>query len=400
MAAAPTISPQIIARIRAVSLILLVLAAVQLTVLIATADGLRDGQGRPLGADFFSFWSAGKVVAMQGPSAAYDLKIHYAAHQDLLGTDKPPFYPWLYPPTFLAIASLLAALPYLTAWLSWAGGSLIAYLAAIRLILPQRLALLAAAAFPAVFVTIIHGQTALVIAALFAGALALLQRRPILAGILIGLLTIKPQFGVLIPIALLLGGHWRTIASATTTALAMGLASLALYGPESWLAFFHSSEQFKSLVLEPGAIGWHKMQSVFAALRMWGAPLSMAYAGAIAAFIFALLTVVKIWRSDTSSERKSAVLIAAALIASPYSADYDLALLGPAIAFAVADGMRRGFGPRDQQLLAFVWFAPLFARPVGEFLFVPLGVIATGLFLLRYAWPELTAPKSERYAAT
>ena len=108
------------------------------------------------------------------------------------------FYGWHYPPFFFAVAFLVASLPYALGLALWLAASFAAYLAAILAILPRPETLLIAAAFPAVFVNIGHGQNGFLTAALLGGALLLLDRRPWLAGVMIGLLAYKPQFGAMI----------------------------------------------------------------------------------------------------------------------------------------------------------------------------------------------------------
>ena len=122
-----------------------------------------------------------------------------------------PFYGWHYPPFFFAIALAVAALPYALGLVALAGRELcrLSRGASARSC-RARETLLVAAAFPAVLVNIGHGQNGFLTAALLGGALLLLDRRPWLAGVLIGLLAYKPQFGVLIPIALLAGRRWST----------------------------------------------------------------------------------------------------------------------------------------------------------------------------------------------
>ena len=97
----------------------------------------------------------------------------------------------------------------------WLVASFAAYLATVRAHpAATRKRCWIAAAFPAVFINIGHGQNGFLTAALLGGALHWLDRKPWLAGILIGLLAYKPQFGVLIPIALLAGQRWTTIGAA------------------------------------------------------------------------------------------------------------------------------------------------------------------------------------------
>src|SRR5258708_1533102 len=149
-------------------------------------------------------------------------------------------------------------------------------------ILPRPETWLIAAAFPAVFVNIGHGQNGFLTAALLGGALHWLDRRPWLAGLLIGCLAYKPQFGVLIPIALLAGGRWRTIGAAMVTVAALVAISFVTLGGGVWHAFADSMNFTQTVVLEQGDTGWEKIQSVFSAARMWGAGAHLAYTAQIA----------------------------------------------------------------------------------------------------------------------
>src|SRR5262249_48040094 len=147
----------------------------------------------------------------------------------------------------------------------------------VRSIVPRPETLLLALAFPAVFINLGHGQNGFLTAALLAGSLILIDRRPLAAGALIGLLAYKPQFGVLIPLALVATPRWRTLAAAALTVLASCALATALFGPEVWVAFVDSTAFTKSVVLEAGGTGWEKIQSVFSAVRMWGGSVQTAY---------------------------------------------------------------------------------------------------------------------------
>jgi hypothetical protein len=130
--------------------------------------------------------------------------------------------------------------------------------------------LLLALAFPAVFVNLGHGHNGFLTAALIGAALAVLDRRPLFAGILFGLLAYKPQFGLLVPLALLAAGHWRTFAAACATVAALVVLTTLAFGPSVWEAFFASLHFTRTVVLEAGETGWHKIQSVFALVRIVG----------------------------------------------------------------------------------------------------------------------------------
>src|SRR6202000_3279100 len=227
--------------------------------------------------------------------------LQHAAEMSLFANRDVPFYGWHYPPFFFAIAVLVAALPYAWGLSVWLIAGLAAYLATIRAILPRQETLLLAAAFPAVFVDVGHGQNGFLTATLLGSALYWLDRRPWLAGVLIGLLTYKPQFGVLIPLALVMGGKWRTIFAACLTVAAMFAVSLLTLGSGIWSAFIASTHLSETVLLEQDGVGWEKLQSIFAATRMWGAGVHAAYSAQGALFLVLAATLAWLWRSDAAS---------------------------------------------------------------------------------------------------
>jgi alpha-1,2-mannosyltransferase len=375
------------ARARLWSLAVLIAAFGGLGFLLATAHGVVDFRNRPLGTDFASFYAAGSYARAGEPGAPYDAVRQHAGEQAIFGADTP-FYSFLYPPFFLFIAAALARLPYGLALALWQGAGLALYLLAMRAVLrsagdaqpgrpaEDRLWLLLALAFPAVFVNLGHGQNGLMTAALVGGALALLEARPVVAGVLFGLLAYKPQFGLMIPLALVAGGHWRTVAAAAVTVALLVLATLGAFGPEAWRAFFASTGFTRTVLLESGDVGWHKMQSAFAWVRLWGGPVSLAYAvqGAIT---FAVAgTLIWLWRGAVPFALKAAALCLAVLLGTPFSLDYDLMVLAPAIAFLAVHGVANGFGRYEKTALAALWMVPLLARPIAGAMLIPLAVPA------------------------
>ena len=252
--------------------------------------------------------------------------------------------------------------------------------------------LLLALAFPAVFVNIGHGHNGFLTAALIGAALLTLDRRPALAGVLFGLIAYKPQFGVLIPLVLLATGRWRACFAAAATVATLTLATLICFGPEVWRAFFASATLTRVEVLELGGTGWHKIQSVFSMVRMWGGPVPLAYLAQGVVTLSLAGALIWLWRSAASVPLKAAALIVAAILATPYSLDYDLVVLAPAIAFLAADGLTRGFGPWEKTALALLWLMPLIARTIAEHTLIPLGVPAMALvfaLVLRRAASDL-----------
>lgn len=364
-----------VARMRAYSLILLGLSVLVFAGWIAVSDGLIDRNGQPIGTDFSNVYAAG-TLTWQGRSAdAYEPALQHAAEKVVFDGREVPFYGWHYPPFFFAIAFLVAAVPYAWGLAIWLGASFAAYLAAIRAILPRRETLLVAAAFPAVFVNVGHGHNGFLTAALLGGALHWLDRRPWLAGVLIGMLAYKPQFGVLIPIALVAGGRWRTIGAATATVAALVAISFALLGSGIWHAFADSMNFTQTVVLEQGGTGWQKIQSIFSAVRAWGASVPIAYAAQATLFAALAATLAWLWHSDAAFELKAAALALGSLLATPYVLDYDLVVLAVAIAFFARHGFRHGFRDFEISLLAAAWIVPLLSRSVAGATFIPLGLL-------------------------
>jgi hypothetical protein len=362
-------------RARGYSLILLAICALVMAGWIATSDGLIDRNGKPIGTDFSNVYAAGQLTWQGRPSDAYQPALQHAAEQAVFGGREVPFYGWHYPPFFFAVAVLVAALPYAWGLAIWVAASLAAYLVAIRAILPAPQTLLLAAAFPGVFVNIGHGQNGFLTAALLGGALHLIDRRPLLSGVLIGLLAYKPQFGVLIPIALLAGGRWRSIGAAIATIAALVAISFATLGSGVWHAFADSMNFTQVVVLEQGGTGWEKIQSIFSAARMWGASVQLAYALQVALLMSLAATLAWLWHGDAAFELKASALATASLLATPYVLDYDLVVLAVAIAFFARDGLDRGFRDFEISLLAAAWIVPLLSRGLASVSGIPLGLM-------------------------
>lgn len=346
---------------------------------LLTATGPMDALRRPLGTDFSQVWAAGVSVLAGDPEQPFD-PVQHAAAQRLLFAADTPFYGWHYPPYFLAVASLVALMPYVPALLAWQGTTFVAYVLVVWRVLPHQMTLLLAAAFPAVLVNAGHGHNGFLTASLLGGGLLLLDRRPVLAGALLGLLVYKPQFGLVLPVALLAGRHWTAIASAVATVTLMTLATLIAFGGRTWEAFQSSMAFTRTVVLEQGITGWEKIQSAFSGVRALGASMGEAYA-VQAALTFAVLSAVAwLWHGRADMRLKSAALIVGTLLSTPYVLDYDMVVLGPALAFAVSWERERGFRPWLISLLAAVWVVPILARGVAACTLVPLGLAVMAAF--------------------
>ena len=393
-------------RIRMVAFAVLIASAAGFLCLVVTATGGVDLQGRPIGTDFSNVYAAGTYVLEGDPVAPFDSARQFARERSIFG-EATQFYGWHYPPYFLFVAAALAWMPYGLALFVWQAITLGFYLLAIRAILKafapeggtaasaDPLWLLQALAFPAVLINVGHGHNGFFTAALLGGGLVILDRRPLLAGILFGLMAYKPQFGLMIPIALAAGGNWRTFAAAAATAVLLTLLTTLVFGVQVWQAFFVGAEYTRTVVLEQGDTGWHKIQSIFSWARMWGAPVPLAYAIQGTATLVLAMATAWLWHGKAPFPLKAAGLCLAAILATPYTLDYDMMVLAPAIAFLAADGMARGFGPWEKTALAALWLVPLVARTFPQLTLIPLGVpamLAMFVLILRRAELALAVP--------
>jgi alpha-1,2-mannosyltransferase len=382
-------------RLRVYSILLLAAYAAAIVALLATADGIVDRAGRPLGTDFANIYAAGQLAREGKAALAYDFPAHHAAQKEISGRADIPYYGWHYPPAFLLLAAALATLPYLAALLLYQAATLVPYLLVVRRIAGRPEAWLPALAFPAVFVNLTHGHNGFITAALLGGALVMLERRPLLAGVLMGCLAYKPQFGLLIPLVLAASGRWRTFAAATATVLAIAALTWAAFGGDVFAAFWQSLAMTRRVILE-GAPGFHKIQSVYAALRLLGVPEAVANAAQMLATLGAAVAVVALWRSAAAFELQAAGLLIATVIATPYALDYDLVVLAPAIAFLAAHGLRRGFAACEASMLAVLWLLPLAARPLAEATgasLTPIALIAALVLVLQRAGVFSPSPR-------
>ena len=331
--------------------------------------------GFAVASDFASFWSAGRLAITGRAAEAYDWATQKAMQVAEIGRDFDGNYPWHNPPHAFFLVAPFGVPSYLIGWLLWVAAG-VAFLAGmLRLVLPGYLvpALLAA---PATLWCAVAGQNGFVTAGLMAGCLAMVERRPWMAGAFLGLLTYKPQFGLLFPLFLLLERRWTVIASATLTALALVAASALVFGTATWLAFFDSVGTTNGVLLRGGA-GWTKLQSLYAiAFRLTGStPVAMTAQLTVMAAAVALL----VWfclRPGTTALR-AAALVAASCLVTPYVYIYDAVMLTTAAAFLVRDGLDRGFGRFERSLILLGC-----ALPVAFFLVDSLATPAGALVLL------------------
>jgi len=377
-----------------------VLAVVSLAVVaiwLGLATGVRDITGKPLGTDFVAFWTAARMVA-DGASAAsvYDHVRHGALQAQLFGADAG-YAPFPYPPTFLLICLPLGLLPYLAALGGWVLATGYAYWRVARAWFGHAAGLATPVlAFPAVLINLAHGQTAFLATALLGGGALLLGRRDFTAGLLLGGLVFKPHLGLLIPIVLAASRNWQAFAGAAVSSSALVVASILVFGPDVWLAFPAQLEMMRQVVTE-GRLDLGKLATVFAALRLHGAPFATALAiHSLVALAAAGAVALLAWRRP-SSPALGPALIAATLLVSPYMLDYDLLLAAPPLAWLLSQGRRDGFLAWEKPVMLAAFVLPLVARLLAVNLnlaVAPLVLVALLMIVLRRGLSSSAAPRA------
>ncbi|HEX4191808.1 MAG TPA: glycosyltransferase family 87 protein, partial [Stellaceae bacterium] len=361
--------------------VMLALELVVFLFLVAGTHGWIVPLERPTTTDFASFYAAGSLADSGTPALAYNEGAHYAAEQAATapGIEYQFFY---YPPVFLLICALFGRLPYMAAFIAFEAVTLLlCALVAQRIVNGRTLNAKSAAfllpllAFPSVFWTMGLGQNAFLTAALFGGALLLIDRRPTLAGVLFGLLCYKPHFGLLIPVALVAGGRWRAFIGAALSGAATVALSIALFGWRTWLDFFTLSASSHA-TYESGRIDLSGFVTLFGGLRLMNVPSDIAYAVQGIGALAAIALVAVVWRCNLSLPVRAAALAAATLIAVPVGLVYDFLLAGLAMAWLVRAGRESGFLAWEKVTLAAIFVTPLISRNVGTATHVPLAPLA------------------------
>jgi alpha-1,2-mannosyltransferase len=286
-------------------------------VVTALVTILRD----PYQMDFISYWAAGRLGLEGQAPLAYDFNAHRAVELQATMVAGIPFG---YPPAFLILAAPFALFPYPPAAVAWVILSWAAYALAVWRWAPKAWWL--AMAMPPLLINAITGQAGFLIAALFIAGTVLLPKRPLLGGVLLGLMVVKPQLGIVIPFALAAGREWRAFAGAALSAGGFLLLGLLLFGVESYRAWLGNAGLYSSVVAD-GLAGWQRMASVHAALRFDGLGAALAWAAQAIVALAALTAVCLLWLRKAEWGARAGALAAATALASPYLFFYDTLLL-------------------------------------------------------------------------
>jgi len=363
-------------------------------VLMLSGGPVIGPEQKVLFPDFLVYWGAARAWLEGKLAIVYDIDV-FTAYQNVLFADRFPnvvhFRPFFYPPIWLLMLVPFGLLGVAKAYGAFITGTMaLATAAEIR---RDPWGWLAVLASPAAVWVVLAGQNTFLSVALFYGGLHLLARAPVPAGILLGILSYKPQIWVLVPLALLAARQWRALASMAATVLVLMLASAALFGPAFWLAFLDAAREAAGprVVEEMFERIFMHMTTLLAAARIVGLPPAVS---GLVQTAGALLAMAAVWLSFSrkgQSDARIAVLATATFLVSPYTLNYDLLLLMPAAVAMFRLGIADGFRPMERLVLLMLWLMPTLGMILNrlELPLMPLVILAFGWF----AWQRLGALK-------
>lgn len=357
---------------------------------------VEDHSSPIVGIDFAIFWSAAKVAVAHGAASVFSPQ--WMQPMELaLGLDT--YSAWPYPPTFLLAVLPFGQLPFGMALSIYSMLGLLAYGAVLarlcrgidRAYLPLLLA------FPGVAIAIGLGQNSLFTVAAAGAALAMIEAETALAGICIAMLAIKPQFGVLFPLALVCARQWKTFGVSALCTLAIVGASLLAFGVDAWLAFAEFLPQFSTLAVEQGGIMmWPGMPTAFALGRSAGLSVSASYLlhGVVATP--AVLALAYLWTRRARFELRAASLIIATLLVQPYIMFYDLVWLILPLVLLIRDHRAVALGRMEWIVIGAAWLAPaqaVLSAYLHQYLNI-LPAVMIALLIIVVRRHSATAPES------
>lgn len=362
-AAAPADSP--FTRLRLAVAIVLVLA------LLATVSAIFFQAPQLVGSskvltDYDAFYVAGRLALEGNADQAYRLDTMFAAQEAFTG--KRSFMPWTYPPPFTLFVAALASLPIGVGFLLFISLSFAFYLYVVHRIAGRFTPGVLMVMLPTLLLLTRTGQNGFLTGGLIGlFLLAFLQRKPG-AGLPLGLMVIKPHLAVGITVMTLAERRWQSVAIAALTVIALLLTSTAALGPDVWRGFIDGIAESGSF-LRDGYYPLFRMTSLYATAHTLGTGASAALAIQAAGALSAVAALLWLWRRGTSGNRLAAAICCVSLFVSPYNYDYDLTLLGLAVAFVLPELAERTRPSEQTALFVLTWIATGYG--LGVSLFVP-----------------------------
>lgn len=289
------------------------------------------GQRKDLN-DFDAFSIAGRLALEGKAEQAYSTQHLFGAQKQMVG--RAEFMPWTYPPQFTAVATALAIPPIGVAYGLFTALTLALYLLVLSRIAGPLLPGVVIAMVVTFVLLIRTGQNGFLTGALLGWFLLAFDKRKASAGIPLGLMAIKPHLAVGSALLALLGKRLAALAIAAAVVIVTSLLCTAVWGVGIWTAFVNAVRESTAL-LEAGHYPLFRMTSIYACVRSFGFDATTALGVHALGALIAMFGIVALWFRASDSRLVMAGTMVGSLFISPYNYDYDLAILGLAIAYVL-----------------------------------------------------------------
>ena len=347
--------------------------------------------------DFANYWMAGKLIREGLVMDLFGPHPVYFAHLTKAFGANFPWHNWSYPPHYLLFVWPLGFFTYEVAMLVFLGATGGLFLVVLRILARDAGPMVWIAAGPFIAHNFWVAQNGYISASLGLGALALREKRPVFAGILLGLLTVKPQLGLLFPFLLLAERRWSMMVSAALTTVALVAASAAIFGVETWKGYLDEVLPYQAFVMRALEGTFLAMMPAFyGALRNWTVVPDVALTLHLLVAVPVALVTIAAFFKVADARYRTALLVLGTFVVTPYALSYDLGLLVPALALLAGSGTTGWPEARHRiALLSVAMFLPVVMMPLGEMYLslAPFGLLALyGLvlseagMLSRFAW--------------
>lgn len=365
-------------------------SGVVLALFLAVAFGLVwfsnlvDPSGYTIISDLTVFWTAAQMGLSGHAVQAYqvtDLREQVLA----IFPNVQGAFGWFYPPSFFLCVLPLGYLPYVPAYFSFMVPTLAFYLIVVRTMVWSRESGWVLASFSGIWINLLRGQNGFLTAGLAGAGLQLLEKAPILAGLVIGLTTIKPHLAVMFPVALVAARAWTTLLAAAVSASALLAAGTIFLGTGTLPAWLHSLPVASHFAEQNGPSYWIHMPTFFSFFRLLGAPVVVAYVVHGAVALLATIAVWRVWRSNADPALKASMLAAGTLLVSPYLLEYDLTWLALPAAWMAVLARKQGWIAGEREVLVLLWLLPVLCNLCAKWTSVQIGPLGL-LLLLAVLW--------------
>jgi alpha-1,2-mannosyltransferase len=362
---------------------------------ILSGSGYADPLGKPIGSDFSGFWATSLMVLSGEAAQVYDDNKIFAVEKSITGMDYKNPIP--YPPIWFLIVAPLALLAYIPSLILWLTLTFLTFSYVTYRCAPHTLTIWLTFSFPGTFQNVIHGQNGFLTTSILGLAMLMIDKYPLMAGLVLGLLSFKPHLVMIIPLFLFAGRSWRTLLGLSISVSLLSLTSVILFGLDPWFSFFEKIP-FMLYLLKNEFLQMHQVVSTVGALLLMGLP----YKAAI--WIHLLLSVIAIgltflaWYKDEQLYIKHSLLVLTILLVTPYAHSYDLTLLALPICWLGWEAYRKAkISNLASSLLIAAWLMPMLSVTAAVHMRVQLAPFFIFLMLI---WIYINRlPKRELEAA-